>query len=140
MEQSWPSAEKPRVSQGRWRGGELSPMTRMFLPKPDYDDPRSRRPSLPSRTHEVKTAKAEEWAGFWFEPPEVDAWLRAWPNAVASVAAAFRDAGVNPTTAMMCVDRGKPCSYGLPLAIRVSCGELAAEDAIAELRAAGVVA
>ncbi|MGH3548791.1 MAG: hypothetical protein ACRDQU_11905 [Pseudonocardiaceae bacterium] len=89
---------------------------------------------------ETAKAKAEEWAGFWFEPREVRAWLQAWPNGVAWVAAAFRDAGVDPATAMMHVDRGKICSYGLPLAIRVSCGELAAENAVAELRAAGMAA
>jgi hypothetical protein len=53
-------------------------MAKLFVPNPDYGDPRYLRPDLPPWPDEAKTAqeKAHQWAGHWFEPNEVSAWLR----------------------------------------------------------------
>lgn len=141
MEPFLPSAGRPRGGRRRWRG-ELSPMVKLFVPKPDYGDPRYLRPDLPPWPHEVRIAqeKAQEWAGYWFEPTEVGAWLRVWPNAVPSVAAGFRDAGIDPATAMAPLWYGKLRPNYRPLAIRVSYGDVSIEDAICELRATGMAA
>lgn len=117
-------------------------MAKLFVPNPDYGDPRYLRPDLPPWPDEAKTAqeKARQWAGHWFEPNEVSAWLREWPNAVPSVAAGFRDAGIDPATAVAPLWYGKVRPNHRPLAIRVSCGDLSIEEAISQLRAAGMAA
>jgi hypothetical protein len=141
MEPFWPSSGRPRAARRRWRG-ELSPMAKLFVPRPEYDDPRYLRPDLLPWPDEVEIAqeKAQQWAGHWFEPNEVSAWLHEWPNAVPSVAAGFRDAGVEPATAMAPLWYGKVRPNHRPLAIRVSCGDLSIEEAINQLRAAGMAA
>lgn len=55
--------------------GELSPMAKLFVPHPDYEDPRCLRPDLPPWPHEARIAqeKARQSAGHWFEPNEVSA-------------------------------------------------------------------
>lgn len=141
MEPFLPSTGRPRAERRRWRG-ELSPMAKLFVPKPDYNDPRYLHPDLPPLPHEVKISheKAHEWAGYWFEQNEVSASLHEWPNAVPSVAAGFRDAGIEPATAIAPLWYGKVRPNHRPLAIRVSCGDLSIEEAISQLHAAGMAA
>ncbi len=142
MESFWsPTSRQPPPQRGRWRG-ELSEMAKVFLPKPDYDDPRYRRPDLPPWPHEVRTAqdRAERWAAYWFEPREASEWARRWPNAVPWVAAAFREASISPEAAMTPLWYGTVRKDRRPLAVRVACGDLEADEAIRQLRDAGLAA
>ena len=76
----------------------------------------------------------------WFEPVEVEEWLTAHnSNIRPSTAAALRTAGVTPQAAAIRLWHGKVNNSRPTIAMRLEIGDLTAEPAVAELRAAGVL-
>ncbi len=82
---------------------------------------------------------AEPWAKHWFETSEVAAWLRIWPGARPEIAAGFREAGVPPEVAMTPLWYGKVNPGRKPLAVRVALGDLTVDEAVEQLRTAGLI-
>jgi hypothetical protein len=119
-------------------------MVKLFLPKPAPDPYyRSRGPQYanPPWEDDVERAKrqAQGWAQRWFAPAEVVAWLKAWPEASAAVAAGFRSAGVTPEVAMTRLWYGKVNPARHPIAVRVAIKDITLDDALEQLQAAGLV-
>jgi len=129
------TVQQPR----RWRG-EIPDMAKLFLPKPDPYQ--RRRYDGPPWENEVEWAKklAEPWAREWFETTEVAAWLDAWPGTEPRIAAGFKRAGISPKVAMTPLWYGKVNPGRPPLAVRVAMSDVTLDDAIAQLRSAGLAA
>jgi len=103
---------------------------------------RDRRKYLPYWADEVEEANLRVWP--WAQElmlhTQVAPWLRVWPEANAKVAAAFNRAGVPPEMAMTPLWFGQVRPGRPALAIRVSTGDISFEDAVGQLRAAGLLA
>lgn len=133
-----PFIPRPRPPRRRHRG-EIPALYRLFLPEPEPYQ--RRRNDLPPWEDEVEQAAqaAAPWAREWFEVHEVAAWRAAWPQAQARIAAKFRQAGVGPEVAMTPLWYGRVNLARPGLAVRVASGDLAFEDALVQLREAGLI-
>ncbi|MFF0256927.1 hypothetical protein ACFYPW_31080 [Micromonospora zamorensis] len=114
---------------------EPSDLAKVFLRREEAKTD-TRYFDLPPRPVRIRYAEASarEWAKHWFTAQEVEQWLTANGGISASVAASLRDAGLTADDATVRIRTPRGFVHKLPLAIRVSCGELTAAEAAVELR------
>lgn len=128
---------RPTPHRDRPRGPvpEPSDLAKVFLRREEANID-TRYFNLPPRPVRIRHAEASarDWAKHWFTAQEAEQWLTANGGISASVAAALRDAGLTPEDAAVRIRTLRGFVHKLPLAIRVSCGELTATEAAAELR------
>ncbi|MEU2610629.1 hypothetical protein ABZ570_03445 [Micromonospora sp. NPDC007271] len=122
---------RPLSHHGRWRGplSEPSDLAKVFL-RLEEAQTDARSISLPPRPARIRYAEASarEWAKHWFTAQEADKWITANGGISAAVAASLRDAGLTPEDATVRIRTPRGFVHKLPLAIRVSSGELTAAE------------
>jgi hypothetical protein len=91
---------------------------------------------LPPRPVRIRNAEASarEWGKYWFTAREAAQWISANGGISAHIAALLRDAGLTAEDATVRIRTPRGFVHKLPLAVRVSCGELTADEAATELR------
>jgi hypothetical protein len=125
------------IQRGQSHGPARHPsdLAKVFLERDaQWAEPYSRplpRHVLVARAEEA----AREWALHMFDAREARAWVQANSHISAQVAAALRRVGLAPEQAAMHIRTARGFIHNLPLAIRVSSGELTATEAAAEFHA-----
>lgn len=138
---SRPIAPQPARPHRLARGNSSPPsdMAKVFLRRAETEEQRDpwSRPRPRHVLVQAAEVNAREWAKHWFTPQEVETWLDVHPGLPAHVASALREAGLTPRQAAIRVTTPRGFTHRLPIAIRVSTGELTANEAAEELRASG---
>lgn len=109
------------------RESDLSDLAKLVLAARDGDPYRVANRYRPNDFADAEWI-AEQWARYWFTPAEVKEWLTLHPRISPSTAQSLKQAGITPQEAT------KDIRYGRNVAVAVSCGDLTAEQAAAELR------
>jgi hypothetical protein len=118
-----------RPARRRIKESDLSEMAKVVLQAMDADPANRDASEYRPDTFAHAEWSAAEWARFWFEPVEVREWLARHRRISPANAYALKQAGITAAEA------AEPMRYNRNVAIAVSCGDLTATEAAAELRA-----
>jgi hypothetical protein len=113
----------------RVKEGDLSDMAKVVLAAIDADPTRRWTTEYRPDTFADAERAAAEWATYWFEPAEVRDWLAHHRRISPVTAYALKQQGLSAA------DAAEPMRYNRNVAIAVSCGDLTAAEAAAELKA-----